>query len=226
MEIPLGWPVDLEALDPGVIAAALAVLVLLVVVGVLALGRRRARHHALEDRFGSEYRRTVDDARSRRRAEDELVRRAERRRAYETRLLAQAERDDLRARWEIVQASFVDGPESALRAALALVEEVAVTRGYPDEGTKRCLDDVSVDHPELVADLRRQPVDDDRWLTTEHRREAFVHARALFERLVSEGESGAQAATSGARHRDLPALEAPTEDPAPAHAEGQLAEQA
>lgn len=180
---------NLDAFDPLVIVAVLAALVLLVAFVVVAMGRRRMRIAALEGAFGAEYWRTVGNERTRRRAEEALTRRAERRRSYEIRPLSDEERDAFRVRWQELQASFVDGPALAARAVEKLVGEVAASRGYPDGDLERCLDDISVDHPELVADLRGSPPNGRRsWTTTEHHRETFVHARALFERLLTEGD--------------------------------------
>lgn len=181
----------LDTVDPLVIVAVLVALVLLVVAIIVAMGRRRMRIAALEGTFGAEYLRTVGSERTRRRAEEDLARRAERRRGYETRVLSEQERDVFRARWQELQAGFVDGPAFAARAATELLGEVAASRGYPDGDLERCLDDISVDHPELVADLRGSPPAGSRgWTTTEHHRETFVHARALFDRLLAEGDGG------------------------------------
>lgn len=190
----------LDAVDPIVIVAVLVTLVLLVASLMVVMGRRRMRIAALEGTFGTEYWRTVSDQGTRRRAEQVLARRAERRRAYETRTLAARERDTFRARWAELQTGFVDGPAFATRAAKELVGEVAAARGYPNDDLDRCLDDISVDHPELVADLRgSRPDGRSSWMTTEHHRETFVHARALFDRLLAEGDGA-------------PAVKLPTSD--------------
>lgn len=191
MELLRELPAALDAVDPLVIVAVLVALVLLVAFIVVAMGRRRMRIAALEGTFGAEYWRTVGSEGSRRRAEESLARRAEQRRGYETRALSDQERDAFRARWQELQAGFVDGPAFAARAAKELVGEVACSRGYPDADLERCLDDISVDHPELVADLRgSQPSGSRGWTTTELQRETFVHARALFDRLLAEGDGG------------------------------------
>jgi hypothetical protein len=183
----------IEALEPATMVAIGAAVLLLIVIAVLVTlmitNRRRARASDLEERFGAEYRRSVDDTGSRRRAEENLNRRTERREGYELRTLENDERERFRSRWLGVQAGFVDGPAFAVQAAHELIRVVAVTRGYPNEGLERCIDDISVDHPELVADLRSTRTDDGKRSTTEHHRQAFVHARALFERLVGEGEA-------------------------------------
>lgn len=184
----LAVSVDVELLDPGVVIAAAAAMVVAIVLVVLAVGRRRARAGVLEERFGSEYRRLVDVLRSRRRVDEELTRRVERRAGYELRELDEDERGDLRNQWRTVQAGFVDGPEACAQAAVQLLTEAAAARGYPGEDVERCLDDVSVDHPELVADLRRAMASGGTTPVTERHRRIVLRVRALFDGLVGERE--------------------------------------
>lgn len=189
MELLNDVSMALDRVDPVTIVAILVGLVLVVAFTIVVAGRRRMRVAALEGTFGAEYWRTVTSERTRRRAEEALARRVAHRQNYETRALSDQEREAFSSRWNDLQASFVDGPAYAERAALELLGEVAATRGYPDDDPERCLDDISVDHPELVADLRGSAHPDQRdWATTEHHRATFVHARALFQRLLKEGD--------------------------------------
>ncbi len=176
----------LEGTDPVAIVAILIATAVAVLFAFYATGKRRERAGRLAERFGDEYGRTVEHASSRRAAEDSLVRRAERREAYTLHPLGDQTRESLQSRWDRLQSGFVDGPAFAAEAAVELVAELAVARGYMYEGLNQCLDDVSVDHPELVADLRRSRAAAVRWATSEHHRQTFVHARALFERLIAE----------------------------------------
>jgi hypothetical protein len=185
MDVPLNLEV-LETVDPVAFVVILVAIVVLIVYGLLAAGRRRVRTAALAERFGAEYGRTVGTTRSRRRAEHALELRTERRERYDPRPVDPEQRDAFQARWDALQAGFVDGPAFASQAALSLLLEVAVARGYPNGGIEACLDDVSVDHPGLVADLRRSRAECREWATTEHHREVFVHARALFDRVLGE----------------------------------------
>ena len=184
----MSTPTAVDMLDPLMLAAILFAVVAIVLLGVLATGKRRARTAELAERFGGEYGRAVGGSRSRRRAEADLSRRVEERRTYTTRTLTADERAWFRERWDNLPARFVDGPALTARTAFELLVAVAVTRGYPDTGTDACLDGISVDHPELVADLRRSWAGSREWATTEHHRESFVHVRALFDRLVAEGD--------------------------------------
>ena len=185
----------LDGIDPVGFVTLLVMFVAVVVCAIVATGRRRVRSASLAERFGAEYGRAVDGSRSRRRAETALSDRIERRADHDTRALEPEVRAAFRARLAQMQSGFVDGPGFAARAAVELAMESAVARGYTNTGLTACFDDVSVDHPELVADLRRSLVAAEEWATTEHHRQSLVHARALIERILAEGEhvGGAQA---------------------------------
>jgi hypothetical protein len=178
---------DLTAIDPIWIAVAAGVLLLIVLAIVVALVRRRRRRAQYADRYGPEYRRTVEEAGSRRAADREPKEREERRERFELRSLAQDERDRFRARWEDLQASFVDGPAAAVRNADELIDDVASKVGYPNAGREERLADLSVDHPATVDEYRssRPPSDDpERGPTTEQLRQALLGSRSLFEAVV------------------------------------------
>jgi hypothetical protein len=93
---------------------------------------------------------------------------------------------DFSARWQEVQAGFVDNPATAVGVADRLVTEVMRQRGYPVDDFDQRAADISVDHPQIVDNYRaahgvhlaEQQAD------TEQQREAFVHYRALFEKLL------------------------------------------
>jgi hypothetical protein len=177
---------DLSAVDPLWIAIAAGVLLLLLLVLIVALVRRRRRRKQLQERYGAEYHRSVQEAGSRRAADRELREREERRRGYELQALSRADRDGFEARWEALQAAFVDGPETAVRQADDLLDQVATRRGYPSADRDRRLGDLSVDHPEAVDSYRsgRPRGDDDRSPTTEQWRHALLSSRQLFEALL------------------------------------------
>ena len=164
-----------------VVAVALAILAFVV--------SRRRRSAKLQQRFGPEYDRVVERRGDRRQAESELEDRFSRREQFEVRRLSPAARDRYAERWRDVQRDFVDQPESAIADADALVVEVMEARGYPvaDEFEQRAAD-VSVDHPEVVQHYRaahgisRRAADGR--ATTEDRRQALIHFRALFDELL------------------------------------------
>ncbi|MBV9042858.1 MAG: hypothetical protein JOZ68_17795 [Acidimicrobiia bacterium] len=167
-----------------IVVAALFVIVLVALTAVRMQRRRRLRRQ-----FGPEYDRTVDE-RGRRKAENELAQRAERREQVDLKPLAPEARRLYAASWEQVQARFVDAPADAVQEADVLVAKVMRDCGYPVDGFDDRSDFVSVDHPHLVEDYRaahRTAVaDTGGTVSTEDRRQAMVHFRSLFEALLDD----------------------------------------
>jgi hypothetical protein len=92
---------------------------------------------------------------------------------------------DFSARWQQVQTGFVDDPATAVGVADRLVTEVMRERGYPVDDFERRAADISVDHPDVVDNYRAAHGIHLRGdVSTEEQREAFVHYRALFEKLL------------------------------------------
>lgn len=169
--------------------AALALVVIAGLVVALSAGRRR-RTDRLKQQFGPEYDRTVADAGEQQSAEKELVARERKRRTLDIRPLT---RDALQAysdRWLEVQTAFVDNPSSALDDADRLLTAVMRERGYPVDDFDQRAADISVDHPAVVENYRAAHAihhsnhngDDG----TEKQRQAFVHYRALFDKLLDQ----------------------------------------
>jgi hypothetical protein len=165
-----------------------------VVLGLVAAAiSRNRRTHALQDRFGPEYDRTVEDRGDRRDAERELREREKEHEELEIQPLSEAARRRYSDEWQRIQSQFVDDPEGAVRAGDRLVQQAMGERGYPvDDGDFEArAATLSVDHGDVVQDFRRGH---DLWLrydrgegSTEDLRQAMVHYRSLFERLL-EGE--------------------------------------
>ena len=173
------------------IIVAIIVVALLVLAGIVwSVARSRRRRH-LRDRFGREYDRTVERADSTRKAERDLAQRESARADLEIRELSGGERDRYRDLWDSVQASFVDRPEASLREADDLVGEVMRARGYPVDDFDQRAELVSVDHPQVVEHYRHAHAvaarDVGGEVSTEDRRQAFIHFRSLFDILL-EGE--------------------------------------
>jgi hypothetical protein len=89
-----------------------------------------------------------------------------------------------------VQTEFVDAPADAVGRAERLVTRVMRERGYPIDDFEQRAADISVDHPDIVENYRSAhrisrsgPA-----IGTEDARQAFVHYRALFERLLGTGD--------------------------------------
>jgi hypothetical protein len=157
----------------------------IVIALVVWQGLRARRTHALQQRFGPEYDRTLDRADDRSEAEAELEGRARRRDELDVQPLSHAARERYLAEWRRVQARFVDDPAGAVSQSDALIQSVMLERGYPVEDFDQRAADVSVDHPNVIENYRaghRLAGSSD----TEDQRQAMVHHRALFEELVEE----------------------------------------
>jgi hypothetical protein len=164
-----------------------------VVIGAIAWYMARERRtRGLQEQFGPEYDRTVEDAPTRREAEAELAERRERRDELDITPLSPTSRERYLRSWEDTQARFVDDPEGAVGEADGLIQDVMRERGYPVDDFERRESDISVDHPDVVENYReahaisRKTVHGD--AETEDLRQAMVHYRALFDALVVTGE--------------------------------------
>ena len=169
----------------------IAVAVVVIVVAVVAAASSRRRRHHLQDRFGSEYDRTVEETGGdRRAAEAELRERTERREQFEIVPLEPEARARYVEAWRHTQAQFVDEPAEATREADRLITSVMRDRGYPVDDFDQRAADVSVDHPQVVDDYRAAhaiAADNDRSeASTEDLRQALVHYRSLFEELLED----------------------------------------
>jgi hypothetical protein len=172
-----------------ILIAAVAVII---VAGVVVAALRQRRTATLQQRFGPEYDRAVQQRGSRRKAEAELGSRVERREGLEIRSLSPAARDRYLESWTQVQSQFVDNPAGAVTAADQLVASVMNERGYPMDDFEARAGDISVDHPQVVERYRSAhgiaQKNDRGEATTEDLRQALKHYRALFEELLEPTE--------------------------------------
>ena len=87
-----------------------------------------------------------------------------------------------------MQTAFVDNPSKAVGVAERLVTQVMREGGYPIDDFDQRAADISVDHPTVVEHYRAAHVihlaQEQADIGTEAQREAFVHYRALFEKLL------------------------------------------
>jgi hypothetical protein len=168
------------------------VVVLVIVVAVAAAASRRRRHH-LQDRFGSEYDRTVDGADRRREAERELREREARHDELELRPLSDASRQRYTQQWQEMQSGFVDRPQVAVADADRLITDLMRERGYPVDDFDTRSELVSVDHPDVVENYRTAHGIAARTVegrtSTEDLRQAVISYRALFEEMLVEEPS-------------------------------------
>ncbi|HYY03869.1 MAG TPA: hypothetical protein VE736_08295 [Gaiellaceae bacterium] len=168
------------------IVIIVAAVIVLAVIFMAAARSRRTRE--LRTGFGPEYDRTVDSTGNRREAERELQERRERREQLEIHDLAPAARERHLESWRVVQARFVDDPESSVGDADRLVQTVMRERGYPIDNFEQRAAAISVDHPHVVENYRAAhstwAANERGEATTEDLRQSLVHYRALFDELL------------------------------------------
>jgi hypothetical protein len=182
-----------------ILIAILVVLGLAILVWSMSRNRRSAR---LKEHFGPEYERTVDELGEERAAEAELVQREKNRKKLDIIELTPEARQEHAATWQKVQADFVDAPSDAVGRAERLVTRVMRERGYPIDDFEQRAADISVDHPDIVDNYRSAhsiyQSHHNGQIETEAARQAFVHYRALFDRLLgSDSGTETQVQTDG-----------------------------
>jgi hypothetical protein len=175
------------------------IIVAIIVVVAIVAGVMYQRRRRLQERFGPEYDRLVEETGSRSKAEAELASRQRRVAGLDIRPLDPAARARYAENWAAVQEQFVDSPQEAAMAAQRLVMTVMQERGYPTEGGDQMIADLSVDHA-AVLDHYRAAYDinqraADNAASTEDLRQAMIHYRALFQELLGETST---TATNGA----------------------------
>lgn len=167
-----------------------AVIVVLVVLAAMLVATRR-RSDRLQGTFGPEYDRAVQQIGDRRQAERELAGRVQRRKQLTIVPLPEPARQQYMARWQRVQAAFVDAPVESVRQADALVSQVMTDRGYPVAEFEQRADDVSVDHAQVVENYRSAHAiavaSGQGKADTEALRNAMTQYRALFDDLLGVG---------------------------------------
>jgi hypothetical protein len=172
-----------------ILAAALVVAVIAVIAWLFIRQRRSKR---LQVRFGPEYGRTVKELGGRTKAESDLKERENRVARLNIAPLASAESVRFTQAWNNLQSRFVDNPRGAVAEADHLVTELMQKRGYPMGDFERRADDISVEYPGIVAAYRAAHVIAERdkrgEADTEELRQAVVHYRTLFDKLLEVEE--------------------------------------
>jgi hypothetical protein len=171
-------------------------VVAIVVVAVAWSATRSRRSRALKDTFGREYDRTVEQAGGKRDAERELRKRQKRHDELDIRPLSAESRDRYIRRWQSTQTRFVDDPKGAVAEADMLVQSVMQERGYPTADFDRRVEEISVEHPELVEKYRTAhgiaQKSERNEASTEELRHSVRHYRALFAELLETGDNGVE----------------------------------
>ena len=183
----------------GLILAAVLIVALIAVVAWASAQRRRRESLHLQQRFGPEYVRLVNEL-GRAKAEAELAAREKRVASLTLNPLAAADAAKFRAAWLAIQARFVDDPKASVVEADHLVYDLMAKRGYPMGDFERRAADISVDHPAVVSNYRAARAialrDERGEASTEELRKAVVHYRALFEELLEVRDAEPQAMPS------------------------------
>jgi hypothetical protein len=163
-------------------------IIALFVIAFSSLSRRKKQTLRLQQRFGREYDRTVDEVGDRSKAESELKAREARVEQLTITPLAPPDAARFTQAWNALQNRFVDDPKGVVVQADQLVRELMLKRGYPMGDFERRAADISVDHPMVVEIYRAAQaiaVRDQRGeADTEELRKAVVHYRALFDELL------------------------------------------
>jgi len=174
-----------------IILAGVVVLVLIALAAWFFYQKRQS--HRLQERFGPEYGRTVDELGGRTKAESELKAREKRVESLNIVPLAPAEAARFTQAWKALQSRFVDSPKGVVLEADKLVRELMQKRGYPIGDFERRAADISVDHPGVVENYRAAQAIAERdkrgAADTEELRKAVVHYRALFAELLEVREA-------------------------------------
>ncbi len=172
-----------------IILAVVAAILVFIIGGFLGVYfSRRQRTKRLQEKFGPEYDRMVNETEDQRKVEDELEARLDRVEALEIQALSEEQKKQFADQWQSTQAKFVDQPLVSIQEADQLIKEIMYEKGYPVEDFEKRAADISVDYPELVINYRnmRDIVDksDHEDISTEELRQAMIHSRSLFEELL------------------------------------------
>src|ERR1700726_425011 len=178
----------MNTIPPQWIIVSGVVVIALLALAAWLLSRKKKQSERLQQRFGSEYGRTVGELGGRTKAESELKAREKRVGNLPITPLAPAEAARFSQAWNVLQGRFVDNPKAVVVQADQLVRELMLKRGYPMGDFERRAADISVDHPAVVENYRAAQaiaVRDQRGeADTEELRKAVVHYRALFDELL------------------------------------------
>ncbi|WP_214104334.1 hypothetical protein [Acrocarpospora catenulata] len=170
------------------VAVVVVAVVALGAVGYFVVTQNRRRH--LQDRFGPEYDRALQQNDTRREAEQDLLAREARVAELDIRPLEAEARETYAKKWREVQERFVDAPGYTVTEADALVTAVMADRGYPTEEFEERVSVLSVGHAATLDRYREAHGISARAARqeagTEELRQAMVHYRALFEELLTD----------------------------------------
>lgn len=137
-----------------VITIIVVALVVIAAAAALYMYQRR-KSDQLQQRFGPEYERTVEQSGDRRSAERDLRQREQRRAKLDVQPLSAASAEQYRLEWTKLQQGFVDAPADAVEQADRLVLRMMRESGYPVDDFDQRASDISVDHPDVAENYRQ-----------------------------------------------------------------------
>ncbi|HSP15068.1 MAG TPA: hypothetical protein VLV78_09970 [Thermoanaerobaculia bacterium] len=180
------------AINPQWIWIAAAVIAVLVIVALLSAASRSSRSARLREKFGAEYDYLLDEHGSRRRAEEEMLARAEEAKTFTVRPLSPVDADRFRREWQAIEGHFVERPAMAVSEADELIDQILRTQGYPLGDFERHIAHLSTQHPRLAQRYRaghnviRNHAPGE--TTTEDLRQAMLHFRSLLDELLGPSD--------------------------------------
>jgi len=170
----------------------IAVILVLVVLGAIlgVIFSRRQRSKKFQNKYGTEYDRTVQSAGNEKKAQAELGERQKHVDTMNIRPLSVSERERYQAEWTAIQAKFVDQPGQATVEADHLIMEVMKVRAYPVSDFEQRTADISVNYPALVSNYRAAREiaikNEQHSANTEELRQALIYYRSLFDELLKD----------------------------------------
>ncbi len=176
----------------------ISVVLALVIVGALLapIFARRKRSQRFQNKFGSEYDRSVQTTGNEKKAQAELDERRKHVDALNIRPLSISEREHYQAEWMAIQAKFVDQPGQATIEADHLIMEVMKVRAYPVSDFEQRAADISVNYPALVSNYRAAREiavkNEQHSANTEELRQALIYYRSLFDELLKDETIGSE----------------------------------
>ncbi|NBH04082.1 hypothetical protein [Amycolatopsis sp. SID8362] len=170
-------------------------IVVIVIVAIAVLGAviwlvtQEMQRKRLQQRFGPEYDRAVEESDNPRAAQRELAERERRHKELDIRPLSASARERYAREWAQVQEKFVDRPSAAVAEADHLLVALMAERGYPTEGYEQQLSDLSVRHAKTLEHYRAAHTTQQKrdGASTEDLRDAMVRYRTVFEDLLTDG---------------------------------------
>jgi hypothetical protein len=133
-------------------------LVAVLLVAFFVFRRQRGQREQKEcqerarQEYGPEYERLVEERGSEREAEQELRERRERVEG-KVRPLSEESLSGYEERWQRVERTFVDDPESSLDQADRVVAEILVERNFPTHTRQEATEGIGVMYPGVVEDF-------------------------------------------------------------------------